>query len=447
LKSCCCRHHPDISEEPSAEQDFLRIQEAYEVLTNKRDAAQADPKNNGWDFHDWYTAALNCLLLDQVHQYAQGLQPDERHLRVKIVKLQRKVEHWSNVLKQLAMQRSLDLMFICCRYWDFTMSRRWDSHWKKQGKSGPSPFASTPTHRKQWQAQLGRLKQKAAFRRSQQQASQQVHPAEDQWAQHQDVRQQWYPQPADGLHGSQQDAHQQDLCHEDVCQPQHRIFNADAEPDNAVQDHANNLENAPGQERSNHGPGAATLSSYPIGAVPTDHQRHAQSPQPADTLQEATQTLLSQVQSCHLQLTHNLSLRTSHWPNQVNELLCYALEQPGLAHAANQSSHSADVPQDLPTIQSSSVSAASAFSDAPADDVADVKGSAASLHSTEAGKASVADQTEDTKDASSHDLPKDGEADAAENCTGSQAAFQTQHSQIQSQLAGLRRRAVRKQDG
>ncbi len=88
MKFCCCRHHPDISEEASAEQDFLRIQEAYEALTNKRDAAQADPKNNGWDFHDWYTAALNVLSLDQVHQYAQGLKPDERHLQVKIVQLQ-----------------------------------------------------------------------------------------------------------------------------------------------------------------------------------------------------------------------------------------------------------------------------------------------------------------------------------------------------------------------
>ena len=56
---CCtlrgaCRHHPDINEEPSAEQDFLRIQEAYEILTHKREDSQANPNNNGWDFHDWY---------------------------------------------------------------------------------------------------------------------------------------------------------------------------------------------------------------------------------------------------------------------------------------------------------------------------------------------------------------------------------------------------------
>ena len=323
------------------------------------------------------------------------------------------------------------------------MSRRWDSHWKKQGKSGPSPFASTPTHRKQWQAQLGRLKQKAAYRRSQQQASQQVHPAEDQQTQHQDARQQWYSQQADGLHGSQQAAHPKDLCHEDLCHPQHQAFVADAELDDAVQDHDGNRGNASGQKRSNPDPGAVTLSSYPSGAVPTDQQRHTQSPQPADTFLEAAQTLLSQVQSCHTQLTHELSSRTSHWPNQVNELLCYALEQPGSAHAANQSSH---VPQDLPNIQSSSVSAATAFSDAPAENVADVEGSAASLHSAEAVKASVAHQVEDTIDASSHKLPEDDIADAAEKCTGSQAAFQTQHSRVQSQLAGLRRRAVRKQD-
>ena len=323
------------------------------------------------------------------------------------------------------------------------MSRRWDSHWKKQGKSGPSPFASTPTHRKQWQAQLGRLKQKAAFRRSQQQASQQVHPAEDQQTQHQDSHQQRYLWPADGLHGSQQAAHQEDSHHENLC---HQAFVADAELDNTVQDHDGNWENASGQERSNDRPAAATSTSLPINGVLTDQQKHAQAPQPADTLLEAAQTLLSQVQSCHTQLTHELSSRTSHWPNQVNELLNYALEQPGSAHAANQSSHSADVPQDLANIQSSSVSAAPAFSDAPADNVADVRGSAASLHSAEAVKASVVNQDEDTKDASSRELPTDGDADAAENCTGSQAAFQTQHSRVQSQLAGLRRRAVRKQD-
>ena len=53
------------------------------------------------------------------------------------------------------------------------MSHRWDSHWQKHGRSGPSPFAATPSHRAQWQAQLGRLKQKAAFRKAQQQATQQ----------------------------------------------------------------------------------------------------------------------------------------------------------------------------------------------------------------------------------------------------------------------------------
>ncbi len=326
------------------------------------------------------------------------------------------------------------------------MSRRWDSHWKKQGKSGPSPFASTPTHRKQWQAQLGRLKQKAAFRRSQQQASQQVHPGEDQQTQHQDVGQQRCPQQADGLQGSQQAAHQGDSRHEDPRHPAHQAFVADAELDDAVQDHAGNWKNASGHERRNPVPGAATLSSYPSGAAPADQQRHAQPPQPADTLLEANQMLLSQVQSCQTQVTHNSSLRTSDWPNQLNELLCYALEQPGSAHAADQSSHAAGVPQDLPTIQSSSGSAAPAFLAAPAANVADVEGSAASLHSAKAVKASVADQVEDTSDAFSHDGPEDGVADAAENCTGTQAAFQTQHSRVQSQLAGLRRRAVRKQD-
>ena len=56
-----CRHHPDISEEPSAEDEFLRIQEAYEILTNKREATQ-DPESRGWDFHDWYVLWNNVML-------------------------------------------------------------------------------------------------------------------------------------------------------------------------------------------------------------------------------------------------------------------------------------------------------------------------------------------------------------------------------------------------
>lgn len=57
---------------------------------------------------------------------------------------------------------------------------RWDSHWKKHGKGSPSPFAATPSHRQQWLAQLGRLKQKAAFRRAKQEAQQQSHVAQQQ---------------------------------------------------------------------------------------------------------------------------------------------------------------------------------------------------------------------------------------------------------------------------
>ena len=59
-------------------------------------------------------------------------------------------------------------------------SSRWNSQWKKHGQAGPSPFAATPSHRNQWQAQLGKLKQKAAFRRAKQQAEQHAQPSETQ---------------------------------------------------------------------------------------------------------------------------------------------------------------------------------------------------------------------------------------------------------------------------
>lgn len=59
-------------------------------------------------------------------------------------------------------------------------SSRWNSQWKKHGQAGPSPFAATPSHRDQWQAQLDRLKQKAAFKRAKQQAQQQAQPTAQQ---------------------------------------------------------------------------------------------------------------------------------------------------------------------------------------------------------------------------------------------------------------------------
>ena len=50
-----CRHHPDISDSPDAEEMFIAVQEAYQVLTG-RDQPPEDPQAAGgesWDFHDW----------------------------------------------------------------------------------------------------------------------------------------------------------------------------------------------------------------------------------------------------------------------------------------------------------------------------------------------------------------------------------------------------------
>lgn len=51
-----CRNHPDLKGSEAAAR-FVKIQEAYEVVTGKRRGSTAEDaqpaKAGSWDFHDW----------------------------------------------------------------------------------------------------------------------------------------------------------------------------------------------------------------------------------------------------------------------------------------------------------------------------------------------------------------------------------------------------------
>ncbi len=61
-----CRHHPDLKGSQAANR-FVKIQEAYEVVTGKRrgstvEETQQPAKAGSWDFHDWYARSDVVLL-------------------------------------------------------------------------------------------------------------------------------------------------------------------------------------------------------------------------------------------------------------------------------------------------------------------------------------------------------------------------------------------------
>ena len=64
------RHHPDLKGSQAANR-FVKIQEAYEVVTGKRRGSTVEEtkqaaKTGTWDFHDWYALSLHqCIILSQ----------------------------------------------------------------------------------------------------------------------------------------------------------------------------------------------------------------------------------------------------------------------------------------------------------------------------------------------------------------------------------------------
>lgn len=69
LMSRPCRNHPDLKGSQAANR-FVKIQEAYEVVTGKRrgtilEEPQQPAKAGSWDFHDWYDllSVLRCCII------------------------------------------------------------------------------------------------------------------------------------------------------------------------------------------------------------------------------------------------------------------------------------------------------------------------------------------------------------------------------------------------
>ena len=91
-------------------------------------------------------------------------------------------------------------------------------------------------------------------------------------------------------------------------------------------------------------------------------------------------------------------------------------------------------------VQSASASFAQSGSQTPT--AADVKSDVPHHESTTAERSAMANLLDENL----HSLSDDSKDRSAEHSADSQAAFQTPHAQVQSQLTGLRRRAARKQD-
>lgn len=349
------------------------------------------------------------------------------------------------------------------------MSHRWDSHWKKHGRTGPSPFAATPSHRQQWQAQLSKLKQKAAYRRAQQQATHQTEQAGDQqhWSprhqsqpseqtQDQYSREQEEQIPERHLEGHQQAVHAERL----DSQPRH--------------DHRDWLASH-GWKEDHHQATPAEVHPAAVGHAPSyqysqsqavqQHAAYSQMPTPSckehstgDSPDVSPQALepesyLSSDQSSGVLavlLTHQLLQHLQ----QHGHSLEWAVKQNSMMGAAMQHVQS---PLTILHRNSQPDASADAAEDASADATADVVTHRISSHFMPSHPEMPAPQEQ----ASAHEqasactprnsvpasdkgkVAVDEQSYAAGPSHGS-APFQTQQSQVQSQLAGLKRRAARK---
>ena len=371
------------------------------------------------------------------------------------------------------------------------MSHRWDSHWKKHGRSGPSPFAATPSHREQWQAQLNKLKQKAAYRRAHQQAA---HPSEQAGYQHNQP--QWSPQPQQseeqqqtgeqhsrepqrepipgtGLKGHQQQGpipgtgtrghqqnepipgtdfeghqqvvhvglHSQSRADSQIWQGGHHQAAAH-EMQPAVNGHAPLRQSSGINGVQKHAcPSQAHIPSFEqqsTGHVP-NHCTQAVEPQSHTPADQSSGLLV-------VLLTHQL-LQQLHWHGQSLQWAVHLNGMMGAAMQHVQGTHSG--------LHNSSRPGGNAlFARDPAlDATADVKVHGFHLDPMPSNAEMLAaHQHEQYSPTHEKRVPASGKehmvADENQNNTqghnNGPALFQTQHRQVQSQLAGLKRRAARK---
>ena len=363
------------------------------------------------------------------------------------------------------------------------MSHRWDSHWKKQGRSGPSPFAATPSHRQQWQAQLGRLKQMAAFRRAQQQAAHQ--PQQDQsehvWQDKPPEQQAEQPYPASNQHHFRE---QQGQCDSRINQQGHQTeLHVDTEHSNqgwqqqqqgadqemqfanseCLPQHPCNDDLQHAQSSETHSKSSYGLCTDSISAIADAHAREQHSCSPLDLSAAELSLLMHQLvehglaghASCTslesyrqmnsitgAALQHVQAINASHWVGTAAERDAFLAEDTGPEAMASEELHRSDV------ISSN----AGMPQYAQKQDDNQGPGHQMPFEHAKASQAPPAEVDQITdNELSASDRQKnvvhrdDFVANGYSNChSNGQSSFQTQHSQVQSQLAGLRRRAARK---
>lgn len=290
------------------------------------------------------------------------------------------------------------------------MSRRWDSHWKKTGKQGPSPFAATPSHREQWAAQLTKLKQKAAYRRSQQQAQQAQHAQQAQDAQQ-----------------AQQAKQAQEPCPQ---KPSHQPHQHDVQSSATAQGSGNleqNAEHVLSQEQQQH----------PV-------ELKASINRSSNELHEASVT--RRRQTLHAKLTHSAAVTAAEWHTQYNSPV-HARSAESQAAPQHHSAHTArreDVGHGVATMSVPMVSQIKLVLDTKAQEY---------IASLEERAKIISQQCEDLANGTSDHqddvlnacAASEENADSVHSSTSTPSHFQTPQSRVQSQLAGLRRRAARKQ--
>lgn len=356
------------------------------------------------------------------------------------------------------------------------MSHRWDSHWKQHGRSGPSPFAATPSHREQWQAQLSKLKQKAAYRRAHQQAAHHPGHAGDQ--PHWPPQQKSEPQTQAGQQHSS-DQQQEHISERDLKGSQHAVHAAALGTEalgSHLRHHIRDWLSSPGlqedhdqaQEVQPAVDGHAPLHQSSQHTGMQEHVSPSQMPTPSSKGQSSADSPSFSTQAVWPEnytpadhssgllvvlLSHQLLeqlQRHGHsleWAVNLNSMMVAALHLQSTHTAFSKSGHPwGDV---LPT-DDSSVAAPDATATIR---VLGIDSDVVPVH-TEMPAAQEQTGVHQQTYACTHgnsipasdqeDTAADGYQSTNRGSSGGSSPFQTQHTQVQSQLAGLKRRAARK---
>ena len=361
------------------------------------------------------------------------------------------------------------------------MSHRWDSHWKKHGRSGPSPFAATPSHREQWQAQLSKLKQKAAYRRAHQQAAHQPEHAGEQHDQpHWPPQQKSEPQTQAGQQHSS-DQQQEHIPETDLKGSQHAVH-AEALGTEALgsqklrhdirdlltsqgwkEDHHQAQEvqpavdgHAPLHQSSQHTGVQEGLSPSQIPKTSSKGQSTGDSPNfstqtvwpenhmPADHSSGLLVVLLSH-QLLHQLQQHGHSLE---WAVNLNSMMGAALQHVQDTHTTlSSSSHpwGDALPTDDLSVAASDATATVRLLGLDSDVLPIHNETPATQEQPGVHEQMYACTHRNSIPASDkEDIAADEYQSKIQGPSGCSSPFQTQHTQVQSQLAGLKRRAARK---